>query len=146
MKRWTKLIMVNCVNIKFSLTKCNCIFSLSTAMSLQCSIDASSIFALNRHRASLTQKRCRPWFMADFRNPISETRSIACWPHTPDVSMWTGMKSTPEQMPWYFCCFFSSDAVAAEPAHLLLACTYDCIYYHYNYLLWPSKKLINPVT
>jgi len=64
------------------------------------------------------------WLNSAILRPISQTSSIACWPHTPNVSMAAGLKSTPAQMAWYFCCFFSS-APAPEPACLLSAWTYD---------------------
>jgi len=68
------------------------------------------------------------WLTSESRRPISETSSMACWPQTPDDSMATGMKSTLVLMSWYLWSFFSSASVAAEPAFLLLASTYDCAY------------------
>ena len=62
------------------------------------------------------------------RRPTSLTRSSACSPQTPDVSMANGTKSTPAMMSAYFCDFLTSAAAAAEPAWMLLAWTYDAAY------------------
>ena len=62
---------------------------------------------------------------AAIRRPSSVTNSSACSPQTPDVSMATGTKSMPVMTSAYFCCFFLSAAVAAEPACVLLECTWD---------------------
>jgi hypothetical protein len=46
---------------------------------------------------------------------------MACTPHVPDVSIATGMKSTPVVMSAYLSSFDASAADAAEPARVLLA-------------------------
>ena len=66
--------------------------------------------------------------IAAMRRPTSLTRSSACSPQTPDVSMANGTKSTPAMMSAYFCDFLTSAAAAAEPAWMLLAWTYDAAY------------------
>ena len=58
---------------------------------------------------------------------ISMTSSMACSLQTPDVSMATGTKSTPEMISAYFCFFFAS-AAAAKPACVLLAWMCDIAY------------------
>jgi len=102
--------------------------SLHVMIDLQCPNNAGSIAALNHHGKPLTEERCWPWFVANFCKPIYETSFMACWPQTLDDSMATGMKSTLVLMFWYLWSFFSSASVAAEPAFLLLASTYDCAY------------------
>ena len=44
---------------------------------------------------------------------------MACSPQVPDVSIATGVKSTPAVMSAYFCDFAASAAAAADPARLL---------------------------
>ena len=64
------------------------------------------------------------WVTAAIRRPISLMRSRACLPHTPDVSIATGTKSTLGMMSLYFWIFFISAVAAAEPASLLHAVTW----------------------
>ena len=59
------------------------------------------------------------------RRPTSVTKTSACSPHTPDVSMTKGTKSTPAMMSAYLAFLLSSAADAADPASVLLAWTYE---------------------
>ena len=86
-------------------------------------------------RWTATDKRCRRNVVdrgscvdAAILRPISITSSMACSPQTPDVSMATGTKSTPEMISAYFCFFFASAAAAAKPACVLLAWMCDVAY------------------
>ena len=86
-------------------------------------------------RWTATDKRCRrnevdrgSCVDAAILRLISMTSAMACSPQTPDVSMATGTKSTPEMISAYFCFFFASAAAAAKPACVLLAWMCDIAY------------------
>ena len=68
-------------------------------------------------RGSLLTSAIRP---SDLRHQDS-----AYSPHTPDVSLTKGTKSTPAMMSAYLAFLFSSAADAADPASVMLARTYD---------------------
>jgi len=85
-------------------------------------------FRANSDRQALTQEHLERGSLLTsiIRRPSSFTKLIACSPHTPDVSMTKGTKSTPAMMSVYLAILFSSTADAADPASVLLSWMYDC--------------------
>ena len=66
------------------------------------------------------------WVSWAMRRPMAVIRASACSPHTPVVSIATGVKSTLLIMSAYFWVLLASAVAAAEPACVLLDWTCDC--------------------
>ena len=145
MKRWTKLIVVNCVYINYSFIQWNAYFSISTVC-LQCFIDACRqhfrVETLPRFvDAEKMSTVVRGWLQQVYVRYVRQVPLLVD-PHTPDVSMATGLKLSPEFLLFLqlrsSCCRTSLPAGGAISFHLT-GMTHEIHFSFSNaFLLWSS--------